>query len=330
MALQLEFNDKHNLWAAMIHHKADRVFIATNSPYALGSEVPVQVTLPDLPIRIMMIGSVVGLRPPSEKFAPGVFVRFAEDEIDKCRDYLGLTRTTDLGLGRRAVRVDCRLSLKVSEITPEADAITQNLSESGILAECGAPLRMGQKVTLTLTLDEGSSLVLAAEVIWSRHEAKLVGFSFLDLDEASRAKLASTTQRLVKATAATQHLRSILLIEDDVALLDLLRESLSSEGYTVYPLQGGEHAVASIRRLKPKLVLLGVVMPGMDGKEICRRMRADSEMASIHVVLMSGLSSRELHSVAEEAGASDYLSKPFGLGELQSVVKRYLPLPEKT
>jgi len=70
-------------------------------------------------------------------------------------------------------------------------------------------------------------------------------------------------------------------------------------------------------------VLLDVLMPGVDGRDICRRMRADAEMAHIPVVLMSALDASSLHALAAETGASDYMSKPVSMADLLTMVGKF-------
>ena len=78
MALSLEFSNKYSLWASLIHQGAERVFVPTDAVHAPGSEVQVQLKLPDLPVHFNLVGNVVGVRPASDQFPAGVFVQFGE------------------------------------------------------------------------------------------------------------------------------------------------------------------------------------------------------------------------------------------------------------
>ena len=158
MALQLKFSDKYRLWTELIQSGVDRLFIETEATFPLGSEVPVELVLPDLPLHIVMVGEVVGLRPSSERFNQGIYVRFTSGEIEKCRSYLGLSRLSErTETGRRVSRIDCALALRF-HVPPVAETfIVKNLSERGLLAKCSLGLILGQRVQLQITLDNAEA-----------------------------------------------------------------------------------------------------------------------------------------------------------------------------
>lgn len=79
-----------------------------------------------------------------------------------------------------------------------------------------------------------------------------------------------------------------------------------------------------MRETRPNLVVLDILMPGIDGVDICKMMRADVEMADIPVIFLSALDPARLHIVADEAGASDYLGKPVALADLINMFGTYL------
>src|SRR5262249_30290162 len=74
MGLQLKYRDKYRLWSELIESGVDRVLIESPLTFRLGSEVPVELILPDLSSHIVLVGTVVGLRPPSERFGEGVYL----------------------------------------------------------------------------------------------------------------------------------------------------------------------------------------------------------------------------------------------------------------
>ena len=100
--------------------------------------------------------------------------------------------------------------------------------------------------------------------------------------------------------------------------------ALSKSGYDVFHATNGDDALDMIRELHPALVVMDILMPGADGAEICKVMRSDAELADIKVVFVSALGEEVLHSVADEAGANDYLAKPLHLSELTEMVSHYL------
>jgi CheY-like chemotaxis protein/Tfp pilus assembly protein PilZ len=325
MGLQLRFSDKYRLWTELIQSGVDRIFIESDQTFRLGTEIPVELVLPDLPLHIVMMGTVVGLRPASERFGQGIYVRFSSAEIEKCRSYLGLLRMNDrVESGRRVSRIDCALALRFLVPSYNETFIVKNISERGLLAKCSLGLILGQRVKLQVTLDNGEELLLHAEVTWARHELGLVGVKFVELPAESLSSIGRCIERLARVREmASASGNAILVAEDDSSVLGFLVKVLTKHGYQVQTATRGDDAIAMIRKHHPRLVLLDVLMPGIDGKDICKKMRADAEMAQIPVVLMSALDASSLHAVAAETGASDYMSKPVSMADLLTMVGKF-------
>jgi CheY-like chemotaxis protein len=190
------------------------------------------------------------------------------------------------------------------------------------MLETSAPLSSGQFVELTVTLDDGASLALGAEVTREGPEMDFSGLRFLDLDGPRHAALKAQVERL---TARPLRARQLVLVADDEPdILDLLTRALSRHGFEVIKASGGREAMALIRQARPQLVLLDILMPGMDGVDVCKAMRGDIELSQVPVIFASALDESHLHNVADEAGATDYLSKPLLLGDLLNMVGKYL------
>ncbi|MDQ3547961.1 MAG: response regulator transcription factor [Chloroflexota bacterium] len=114
---------------------------------------------------------------------------------------------------------------------------------------------------------------------------------------------------------------SIIVVEDEPALADALRFNLERQGYRVTVLHEGHAAVREIEQARPDLVILDVMLPGLDGFEVCRRVR----MRSTVPILMLTARGEEVDRVLGlEIGADDYLTKPFSLRELQARVRALL------
>jgi DNA-binding response OmpR family regulator len=106
----------------------------------------------------------------------------------------------------------------------------------------------------------------------------------------------------------------ILVVEDDPNILLGLETILSGEGYEVAPCQRGDHALATLARVKPDLIVLDVMLPGANGFDLCRAIR-DKKINT--PVLMLTAKGQELDKVIGlDSGADDYLTKPFGVSEL--------------
>lgn len=119
---------------------------------------------------------------------------------------------------------------------------------------------------------------------------------------------------------------SILIVDDVPANLHLLSGMLQEQGFKVRPATSGAMALEAARRLPPDLVLLDINMPGMDGFEVCRRLKADPALADIPVLFISALEDAADKVRAFEAGGRDYITKPFHVEEVLARVRTHLAL----
>jgi DNA-binding response OmpR family regulator len=117
---------------------------------------------------------------------------------------------------------------------------------------------------------------------------------------------------------------SILVVDDAPASSEVLVEMLSKEGFDVRVAQDGERAIEDAQRAPPSLVLLDVSMPGLDGFETCRRLRSIPPLLQIPVIFMTTLTDAHDKVRAFEAGADDYILKPFERGEVLARVRMHL------
>ena len=108
----------------------------------------------------------------------------------------------------------------------------------------------------------------------------------------------------------------ILLIDDDEDLAELVRTKLAAEGHDVALMHSGEGAFERAKQVKPDIVILDIMLPGVTGYQICRRIRKDPELYPIGVLILTALGEEPeiLHGL--EQGADDYLAKPFKLSDL--------------
>lgn len=105
----------------------------------------------------------------------------------------------------------------------------------------------------------------------------------------------------------------ILLVEDDVNIVDLVRSNLMARGFDVEVNQTGEGVPALVANYEPSIVLLDLMLPGVDGFEICRELR---QRTSIGIIVVSARVGESDKVRALNLGADDYLTKPFGIDEL--------------
>ena len=118
----------------------------------------------------------------------------------------------------------------------------------------------------------------------------------------------------------------ILVVDDTPASLRLLTELLTQHGYRVRPAADGALALKSVAAKTPDLILLDVSMPGMDGYEVCRRLKADEKSSRIPVIFISAFGDTRQKVTGFEAGGIDYITKPFEAEEVLARVRTHLRL----
>ena len=117
---------------------------------------------------------------------------------------------------------------------------------------------------------------------------------------------------------------TILVVDDAPPNVKLLRLILGAAGYRVLDAHSGPEALEILHRDRPDAMLLDVRMPGMTGYEVCRKIREDPEFASLPVIMVTALSLAEERIKGIEAGATDFISKPFNKKELLARVRASL------
>jgi DNA-binding response OmpR family regulator len=116
----------------------------------------------------------------------------------------------------------------------------------------------------------------------------------------------------------------VLVVDDEPDILNLIKVRLEQAGYEVVTAFDGERALEQVRNLKPNLVVLDVRVPVIDGREVTRRIRADAETAEIPVLLVSASVHEAQIQEGLDAGADDYLRKPFAAETLRERVNALL------
>jgi len=114
----------------------------------------------------------------------------------------------------------------------------------------------------------------------------------------------------------------VLVVDDDPVILHLIRLNLELEGHEVTQAEDGAAALEQARDSHPGVVVLDVMLPKIDGFEVCRRLRQDPETAAIPVVLLSARTLASDMDTGREAGADEYVTKPFDPVRLVEVVER--------
>lgn len=116
----------------------------------------------------------------------------------------------------------------------------------------------------------------------------------------------------------------ILVIDDDYVVLDLLKETLLMEGYDVICVSSGLDGLEQLIREKPDLVLLDVMMPDIDGYEMCKKIKECQSTADIPIIFVSAKAQPEDLEIGFSLGADDYVVKPFDMRDLTDRVRAVL------
>ena len=114
---------------------------------------------------------------------------------------------------------------------------------------------------------------------------------------------------------------TVLVVEDEENLLEALRYSLEREGYAVETAIDGEQALNAARSVRPELVILDVMLPQLDGFEVCRILRRESD---VPIMMLTARGEEIDRVVGLELGADDYVTKPFSIRELMARVRNML------
>ena len=122
---------------------------------------------------------------------------------------------------------------------------------------------------------------------------------------------------------------TILVVDDNRDNVEILQAFLESRGYRVASAADGKAALAKLEDVRPALVLLDVMMPGMDGWQVCRTIKNHPEFASTRVVMVTAKGGYEDKFEGMRSGADDYVVKPVDLAELAEKVRRNLEAGER-
>ena len=123
----------------------------------------------------------------------------------------------------------------------------------------------------------------------------------------------------------------VLIVEDEPDIRELVVHHLKREGYQVSAASSGEEALRQVQAAPPDLVILDLMMPAMDGLEVCRRLRQDPATASLPIVMLTAKGDEIDRVLGLEIGADDYVVKPFSpkelLARVRAVLRRSRPAP---
>lgn len=115
--------------------------------------------------------------------------------------------------------------------------------------------------------------------------------------------------------------RTILVVDDEFDLLSLLKYNLEKEGFETLTASNGIEALETARRERPDMIVLDIMMPGLDGIEVCRKLRQDPAQRNVPIIMLTARTEDEDHIRGLDVGADIYLGKPLSVPVLLSQVK---------
>ncbi len=116
----------------------------------------------------------------------------------------------------------------------------------------------------------------------------------------------------------------ILVVDDEQDLVKLVRFNLEKDGYKVISAFNGEDALFLARKERPALIILDLMLPGIDGLEVCKKLKADQELTNIAIIMLTAKGEESDITVGLKLGADDYVTKPFSPKELVARVQAVL------
>ncbi len=331
--MKVPFLARSRLWADVVQAHGARLFVPTTEALALGERVTLELSAPDLASPVVVEAVVQHHQPLDGRTAAGVYVKLEPSAVEACARALGVERDESARIaGRSEPRVDCELLARVLRPAP-MEASARSLSVHGLTLKTPTPLARGAQVALSLTLPDGHEVLLNTEVMWSRTELLLAGVKVVGAPaevatrlEAAVDTLARSTgpARAVATTSSFAAAKCVLVADDDPSILEFASRVVLKEGLRVVRAERGDVALELARRERPSLCLLDVLMPGLDGLEVCKAIRADAVLAATPLVLLSAMGEAQLADAAARVGANAWLTKPMRLEALRSLMGRLL------
>jgi DNA-binding response OmpR family regulator len=127
----------------------------------------------------------------------------------------------------------------------------------------------------------------------------------------------------------TERRKRILIVDDESSMVSVLQRHISNAGYEFEAATNGREALEKIQQEVPDLVMLDLMMPDMNGFEVCRRIRAEEKTKSVPVLIITALRSESDASAAAACGANELIVKPIDGGHLAKRLRHYLGSPFK-
>lgn len=325
MPLKLHFLARARLWSEVVVSGGERVFVPTTEALLPGARVSVEIDAPELDAPLHVSGVVQQVRAPVVGQPSGVLVKLDEASLEKCRALVADHDDAARVAGRAEPRADCDLSARVLQPSVMNGCTTKSLSAHGLTLKTPQALPQDGQVGLALQLPDGTEALLTATVMWTRPDLALAGLKLLQIDPMMEKRLQNAVEVLLgRRTQGPSLARTVLVADDDLSILDFTSRVVTKAGHRVVKAERGDVALELVRKERPDLAFLDVLMPGLDGLEVCKAIRADAALARTPVILLSAMGEDRLFAAAKEAGADGYLTKPMRLDAMRALLAERL------
>ena len=325
MALRLHFLARARLWSEVVVSGGERVFVPTTQALLPGAVVSVEVDAPEFDEPIVVKAVVQQVRPLAIGQAAGVLVKLDEPSLEKLRGLVADHDDSARVAGRVEPRADCDLPARVLRPLVMNGCSLKSLSANGVTLKTPQPLAKDGQVALSLQLPDGTEAALAAVVLWTRPDLSLAGLKLLQVDSTMEKRLLYAVEVLLgQRTQGPSLARTVLVADDDPSILDFTSRVVTKAGHRVIRAERGDVALELIRKERPDLVFLDVLMLGLDGLEVCKAVRNDVTLARTPVILLSAMGEDRLVAAAKSAKADGYLTKPMRLDAMRAVLSERL------
>lgn len=325
MLLKLQYLSRSRLLTEVVVSAGEAVFVPTAEVLPPGTPVQLELDVPELDAPILVNAVVKQVRQLSGSSPAGLLVKLDAPSVEKCKALVAQHDDDARIAGRSEVRVDCDLSARVLAPVPMPGCHAKSLSRHGLTLKTPQPLAKDAQLTLALTLTDGTDATLSAQVMWTRPELALAGLKLLGLDDTTSKRLDAAVEALSQRVVPS-NLRSRLVViaDDDASILDFTSRVITKAGHRVMRAERGDLALELIRKEKPDLVLLDVLMPGLDGLEVCKAIRADAALEHLQVLMLSAMAESKIAQAAASCGADGYMVKPMQLDAVRAMLKERL------
>jgi len=130
-------------------------------------------------------------------------------------------------------------------------------------------------------------------------------------------------------TQSTEIRKSVLVVDDEETILQMAKRYVINAGYEPILARNAEEALAAAAKNAPDLILLDVMMPQMNGFELCRKFREDARLTKIPIIIVTALHSKSDEQISVNSGATEFVVKPISGRDMEAKLRRYLGSPFK-